>query len=247
MKTFTLKKYLFPVITIAVLLIGWSIFSFIKNEPFLYPSLISIIKSFFLLFNQKNIVIMLCTFGRIVLSVCITFIVSLVIGYIYSWKKDSYYFIKPVMNLMKSTPVIIISIFLFLLFNSNISPFIITMLVTMPITIQSIITSIDNIDPVIQDDIKINSVHHLKAWFIIYIPLVKRYLLMSFFQTFGLGLKVMIMGEYICYTQRSIGQELSQVKSSFDISNLLAWGILIVLIVTLSEKVIKIILKEKHN
>ena len=57
----------------------------------------------------------------------------------------------------------------------------------------------------------------------------------------------MIMGEYICYTQRSIGQELSQVKSSFDISNLLAWGILIVLIVTLSEKVIKIILKEKHN
>ena len=188
---------------------------------------------------------MLSTFVRIVLSACITFIISLIIGYIYSWRKESYYFIKPVMNLMKSTPVIIISIFLFLLFNSSVSPFIITMLVTMPITTQSIFTSIDSIDPSIQDDIKMNNVHQLKAWFIVYMPLIKKHLLMSFFQTFGLGLKVMIMGEYICYTKNSIGQELSQIKSSFEISNLLAWGILIVLIVTISEKLINYIVKEK--
>ena len=119
------------------------------------------------------------------------------------------------------------------------------MLVTMPITTQSILTSIDSIDPSIQDDIKMNNVHQLKAWFIVYMPLIKKHLLMSFFQTFGLGLKVMIMGEYICYTKNSIGQELSQIKSSFEIGNLLAWGILIVLIVTISEKLINYIVKEK--
>ena len=245
MKTFSLKKYLYPLITIFILLISWSVFSTIKNEPFLYPSIITVLKSFISLFNQNNIIIMLSTFVRIVLSACITFIISLIIGYIYSWRKESYYFITPVMNLMKSTPVIIISIFLFLLFNSSVSPFIITMLVTMPITTQSIFTSIDSIDPSIQDDIKMNNVHQLKAWFIVYMPLIKKHLLMSFFQTFGLGLKVMIMGEYICYTKNSIGQELSQIKSSFEISNLLAWGILIVLIVTISEKLINYIVKEK--
>ena len=245
MKTFSLKKYLYPLITIFILLISWSVFSAIKNEPFLYPSIITVLKSFISLFNQNNIIIMLSTFVRIVLSACITFIISLIIGYIYSWRKETYYFIKPVMNLMKSTPVIIISIFLFLLFNSSVSPFIITMLVTMPITTQSILTSIDSIDPSIQDDIKMNNVHQLKAWFIVYMPLIKKHLLMSFFQTFGLGLKVMIMGEYICYTKNSIGQELSQIKSSFEIGNLLAWGILIVLIVTISEKLINYIVKEK--
>ncbi len=245
MKTFSLKKYLYPLITIFILLISWSVFSAIKNETFLYPSIITVLKSFISLFNQNNIIIMLSTFVRIVLSACITFIISLIIGYIYSWRKESYYFIKPVMNLMKSTPVIIISIFLFLLFNSSVSPFIITMLVTMPITTQSILTSIDSIDPSIQDDIKMNNVHQLKAWFIVYMPLIKKHLLMSFFQTFGLGLKVMIMGEYICYTKNSIGQELSQIKSSFEIGNLLAWGILIVLIVTISEKLINYIVKEK--
>ena len=245
MKTFSLKKYLYPLITIFILLISWSVFSAIKNEPFLYPSIITVLKSFISLFNQNNIIIMLSTFVRIVLSACITFIISLIIGYIYSWRKESYYFIKPVMNLMKSTPVIIISIFLFLLFNSSVSAFIITMLVTMPITTQSILTSIDSSDASIQDDIKMNNVHQLKAWFIVYMPLIKKHLLMSFFQTFGLGLKVMIMGEYICYTKNSIGQELSQIKSSFEIGNLLAWGILIVLIVTISEKLINYIVKEK--
>ena len=148
---------------------------------------------------------------------------------------------------MRAIPLAIISVFLFILLNEKTAPIVITILVVLPLATEGILTSIDGIDQNIIDDLKLINTNVLKSLLYVYIPLIKQYLLMVFIQTFGLGLKVMIMGEFICYTKNSIGKELSILKSAFDLSNLIAWGILIVLIVAFVEVLSKIIINKEHQ
>ncbi len=242
-----LKKIFYPLITISIILIIWEIVAVAKNEPLVFPPLSYIFKSFIELFNVKNLNLILSTLFRILISVLISFIIALIIGFLYIWKKETYLFFKPIISSMRAIPLAIISVFLFILLNEKTAPIVITILVVLPLATEGILTSIDGIDQNIIDDLKLINTNVIKSLFYVYIPLIKQYLLMVFIQTFGLGLKVMIMGEFICYTKNSIGKELSILKSAFDLSNLIAWGILIVLIVAFVEVLSKIIINKEHQ
>ena len=69
---------------------------------------------------------------------------------------------------------------------------------------------------------------------------------MVFIQIFGLGFKVMIMGEYISYTKNSIGGYLYGIKG-IDLPELIAWGILVTIIVILVEMLVKYVMKYINN
>lgn len=253
MKTSTLKKVasykkiILPLITIIIVLVLWEVVAISKKEPLVFPPISYIFKSFINLFTLKNLKLIMLSLLRIIISVMISFVIALLIGFLYIWRKDSYHFFKPIISLMRSVPLAVISIFLFILLNSNIAPFVITILVILPITVEGIISALDGIDQNILDDLKLINTDTFKSLFYVYIPLIKNYLLMVLVQTFGLGLKVMIMGEFICYTKNSIGKELSIIKSAFDLSSLIAWGILIVLIVTIIEIISKLIINYERK
>lgn len=251
MRISTLKKLLYSFITIILLIIIWELYSTYRNEPSIFPHTTQIIKSFFKLFNLDNLKTLGITLLRITISVLVAFIVSLIVGLLYIWKKDTIYFFKPIISMMKTIPLAIISIFLWLIFNGNIAPYIITTLIIIPLSIEGVITSIDGIDKVLIEDLKMINTNMFKSLIYVYIPLIKNYLLMVFLQIFGLGLKVMVMGEYICQTKNSVGKILSVVKSGVGyedaMSELVAWGILLVLIVVIIEILIKLIVKKIQN
>ncbi len=251
MRISTLKKLLYSFITIILLIIIWELYSTYRNEPSIFPHTTQIIKSFFKLFNLDNLKTLGITLLRITISVLVAFIVSLIVGLLYIWKKDTIYFFKPIISMMKTIPLAIISIFLWLIFNGNIAPYIITTLIIIPLSIEGVITSIDGIDKVLIEDLKMINTNMFKSLIYVYIPLIKDYLLMVFLQIFGLGLKVMVMGEYICQTKNSVGKILSVVKSGVGyedaMSELVAWGILLVLIVVIIEILIKLIVKKIQN
>ena len=77
----------------------------------------------------------------------------------------------------------------------------------------------------------------------IYIPIIFPFIIMTLIQTLGMSFKVMIMGEYICQTDNSIGKILYGIKANLEMDSLIAYGILIVLIVSILELIIKHIKK----
>lgn len=235
MKTSTLKKIIFSSITCLLLIVIWEILAIIKDEPMLFPHLTDIAKTLFNLLNLETFKIILVTLGRIIISVVISSVIALIVGMLYIWKKESYAFFSPIVTAMRSIPFIIISIFLVILFDDTISPLIITTLVILPISIQGIITAVDNIDQVLKEDLKMMPISALKSMFIVYIPLIKEYILMVFIQSFGLGVKVMIMGEFFAYSKIGIGRTLASIKSGYVMDELIAWGILIVIMVGIVE------------
>lgn len=248
MRISTLKKFLYPIITIILIIVIWELYASYRNEPTVFPHTNQIITSFFNLFTIKNLKTLGMTLLRIIISVIIAFTISLLIGLLYILKKDTIYFFKPIISMMKTIPLAVISIFLWLIFKGTIAPYIITTLIIIPISIEGVITSIDGIDKVLIDDLKMINTNTFKSLIYVYIPLIKDYLLMVFLQTFGLGLKVMVMGEYICQTKNSVGKILSVVKSGVGyldaMSELIAWGILLVVIVVIIEILIKLLIKK---
>lgn len=251
MRISTLKKILYSLITILLIIIIWEIYASYRNEPTIFPHTTQIIKSFCTLFNINNLKTLGMTLFRITLSVIIAFMISVIVGLLYIWKKDTLYFFKPIISAMKTIPLAVISIFLWLIFKSTTAPYIITTLIIIPISIEGVITSIDGIDKVLIEDLKMIDTNIFKSLIYVYIPLIKDYLLMVFLQTFGLGLKVMVMGEYICQTKNSVGKIISVVKSGVGyqdaMSELIAWGILLVIIVVIIEFLIKLIIKKIQN
>ena len=147
---------------------------------------------------------------------------------------------------MRSTPLAVLSIFIFLLLD-KIAPYVITILVILPVAIEGITTAISNIDKNLLDDAKLNSPSIFKTIIYVYIPLIKNYLIMVFVQIFGLGIKVMVMGEFICYTKNSIGKELSVLKYINELPDLISWGIIIVLLVAIIEFIIKKIVQRQQR
>lgn len=239
-------KIIYTLISIFVILLAWEILVLVKNEPSIFPHITDIFISTINKFNKDNLIIILNTLFRTIISVLIVMFISFIISFLYIVNKNTLSFFTPFISIMRSTPLAVLSIFIFLLLD-KIAPYIITILVILPVAIEGITTSISNIDKNLLDDAKLNSPSLFKTIIYVYIPLIKNYLIMVFVQIFGLGIKVMVMGEFICYTKNSIGKELSVLKYINELPDLISWGIIIVLLVAIIELIIKKIIQRQQR
>ena len=57
--------------------------------------------------------------------------------------------------------------------------------------------SIKQIDPNLIDVLKLDETHHLSSIRYVYLPSIKEQLFITVFQSLGLGLKVLVMSEYL--------------------------------------------------
>jgi len=221
---------------ILFLLLLWMIVASIYQNDFIFPSIKSIIQAFFRIFQTSNSLKAIgFTCIRVILSVVICFFLGLVITGIYIICPMSIHFLRPMIKMMRSIPLAVISIFIFILIGDKIGPYIITILMSLPIVLEGMMTSVDQINSNIIDEVKMLPGRIGQKIKLVYLPIVFPYVMMCLIQTLGMSFKVMIMGEYICQTSTSIGKVLYGVKMNIEMDSLVAYGILIVLIVVVLE------------
>lgn len=244
MKDSTIKNkiinYSLTITSILLIIFIWSIISTTYQNEMIFPNIKQIYKAFINIFKDvNNINSILITFARVMITVLACFVISILIVGLYILFPNSLSFFKPLIQIMRSTPLAVISIFIFILIGDKIGPFIITILMSLPITLEGLITSIDEINKDIIDEVKTLKGSILIKIMDIYIPIIFPFIIMTLIQTLGMSFKVMIMGEYICQTDNSIGKILYGIKANLEMDSLIAYGILIVLIVSIIEFIIK--------
>ena len=106
---------------------------------------------------------------------------------------------------------------------------------------------IDRLDKNLMDDLALHEISFFEKLKMVYIPLVMPTIILTLLQTFGLGFKVMIMGEYFAQTKNSMGLVLNIAKSNLWMDEVLAWTILIVLVVSIIEILINIFNKKRNK
>lgn len=241
----TLSKTINYFIGVVLIFLFWIILSEIKDNSIVYPKIDEIFVSIFTLITNNDFLFdFLMSILRVILVLIISLIISVIISFLYVLKKDSIFIFKPLLTLLKASPLAIISVYLWISLGSENAPYLITLLMVLPVTIEGFIAAINEIDNIYINQLKTENVSIIKKFLKIYIPLIYPYIIMTLLQTLGMGLKVMIMGEYICQTSNSLGENIYFYKNDFCYDKLIAVLLITVIIVAVLELAIKIISKK---
>lgn len=245
MKDSLYKKIIFTLLAILIIFSIWGIFAKIKDNDMIYPTLQNIFECIFEeLGKWENIKIILLIIPKVLLVVLISLGISLLLGLLYYLLPSSIYFFRPFINILKVAPFAAIAVYIIMAVSRKIASNILSFLVVFPIMIEGVISSIDNVDKSLKDDLKLLNNGELNKFFNGYVPLIMPGIIVSFLQSFGLGLKSMIMGEYLCSTNNSLGGILYSYKSVPAYDYILAWVIIIVVVVALIDLLIRVIGKK---
>lgn len=234
-----MKKNLYLILGILSLLLVWTLLSILSFSNIAFPSIFDTLKALgILLITKSTYTALLYTIFRLLITVVISFVLALILSYFSYISKKFESFISPLISIMRTVPVTAIIIILLLLIGDNAS-LVITSFMVLPIIYEGALTSFKNIPKEMSDEVKMISNITPRIILKIYLPISLPYILSSLIQAIGMGLKVMVMSEFITQPKGSIGYMLFQERWSLNMDNVFAWTIILVVIVIVIDLLIR--------
>ena len=130
--------------------------------------------------------------------------------------------------------------------NKELAPYYIVGVVVLPVVYEAILIGLENINKDVLDEIKLSTGITPKVIFNIHFPMIFPAILTAIIQSVGLGLKVLVMAEYISQPNYSIGNEFVYYKDiALEMEYLYAWSIILILFVLSVEILISYISHRK--
>lgn len=234
------KNYLFGILGLGLIFVIWHLLAIYYNNSLIIPSIKeTFIALFTLLKTSRFFKLLFMMIFRIIITVFISLVVSLLLA-ILSFKSSRFNsFLNPIIIIMKTIPIVAIIILLLVFVGMKLTPYVATSFVIIPLIYEMIYASLKQIDPAITDDIKTVSKIDFKLICLFYIPLIANNVLTSIIQSFGLGLKVMLMAEFMSPMTNTFGAEISRYYNNNDMAKVLAIVIIVILIVFASDRALK--------
>lgn len=240
-----MKKNIFILLGLLSILILWLIVSLSIDNSLVLPTINQVLESLKdILSDSRTYLIIFMALLKLILTCILSLVIALVLATLSFMSIKFADFLKPFLVIFKTIPIISIIILLLIFFGNNKSPYIMTMLVVLPIMYESLMTGFKSINPEILYDVKTISNLNFSVLKSIYLPLIFQHLVLGIMQSFGLGLKVMIMGEFITQPKSTIGYILQLERINLNTSNILAWTIILIVIVLLVELLINKVSKK---
>lgn len=245
MKNSTYKHLVISTSVIILLIILYQIFTIINNDDIFFPGFNDIVCSIAHIFGSKDALLLLTLLGKIIIVLLVSFGLSLLIHFINYIFKYNIDIVNPIMFIIKACPFAIVSVYLYiLLFNNRaIIPYIVCFLVVFPVIYEGVKHAL-NIDKDIVSELSLLPGSRSMKYLRIYVPLAISPMLVTFLQGISLGVKVMVMAEYICSVDNSIGRIINDAKLELDFSTILAWLILLVIIIIIFDVAINLLKKK---
>ena len=192
------------------------------------------------------------TFLRMLAGFGLSFALALICGVLAGNHPNVYQFLKPLMVVIKSIPTVaLVFLFIVLIAPKN-APIFVVFVICFPILYEGIAGGIKNVDQDMIDAASVDGANYLKRTLFIKLPLAIPTIIISIVSSFALSFKIEIMAEVITgYTKNGLGSVIhyTQVNDPSDLTGIFAYSlfaIIIMLLVTLLEEVIKQLLKRKN-
>lgn len=182
---------------------------------------------------------LLHTFMRLGISIGISLFIALVLSFLSYKIKALEVILNPYIVLFKTVPLVSLIIILFVLVNFNIAPFIITILMVCPIMYQAFLSGLKSIDQSYIDVFLLEDNKPFLGIKYLYYPLTRGYIMLGLLQSLGLGIKVLVMAEFITQNKTGIGRLIYDARVSLAYDKIFAITIILVVIAYLLESVVK--------
>lgn len=195
------------------ILMIWYIIYLIIDHPLLMPSILDVGKAFIKMFQSNDVLIAFShSLFRLIVSLGVSSGLGIMLGFLSAKHEVVQLWIKPYITIIKTIPVISAIIILYVVFGFQIAPYVITFLMIFPLFYQATYQGVKQTSKDMMD------VYHLESddWYLclrwVYLPNIKDYLMLAAYQSFGLGLKVLVTSEFITQTRTSVGKILYDAK-----------------------------------
>ena len=192
------------------------------------------------------------TFLRMLIGFSVSFVCALLFGVLAGNNENVYQFFKPLMVVIKSIPTVaLVFLFIVLVAPKN-APILVVFVVCFPILYEGVVGGIKNVNKDLVEASKVDGANYFKSTLFIKLPLAVPFIVVGMISSFALSFKIEIMAEVITgYTRNGLGSVIhfTQVDDPSNMAGIFAYALLaiiIMLLVSLLEEIIKHVLKKKN-
>ena len=238
MKTFIKNNGLY-IFGIIILFLLWEIIALLYNNDIVFPTIGEISQSFIGdVISANGLKVFLNTILRLLISISISVMLAVIMTVLSRFSIKIKKITTPLITILKATPVAAFIIIILVIIGHEKSSTIISILVMFPILYEGFYNSCNAISNDIKDEVKTISKVNISVLKKVYLPIMMPYIITCFLQTISLGVKSLIMAELITQPKYSIGRELLQYKNALNMSGILAWTMVLIIILIVVEIVL---------
>lgn len=232
------------IVSILIFLLGLQICSSIVDSEIFFPSIFKISNSFFVLLKTgQTYIYILNTLKNLLISLLVSFIIGGILGVFGGLFKTFRIFIKPWMTILRCIPLAGCIVILMILAGLNKTPYVVCSIMLIPIIYEGISQGIQGLDPTLMDVWKLNSGLNFRVLVRVHLPLILSFLKTAFISAVGIGIKIVIMAEYLAGVRNTLGYAILPATAILAYDTVFAYCLLIVILVVVIEQIPLLIYK----
>ena len=231
MKNFITKSNITAIAGIFLFFLVWEVISLIAGSEQIFPSPATTLVSLVKIFGREGFwASFLLTILRGLSGFLISLVLAFMIGIPAGLSRTFYLMVSPFIVTMRSVPVIsLILLAIIWLGNENV-PVFIALLTMFPIMVTNIIDGIKNVDRNLLEMGRVYGIKQSSKIKEISIPSILPFLFSGISSALGFGWRAIIIGEVLSQPKYGIGTEMQNAQIYLEVSELIAWTLLAVII-----------------
>ena len=157
--------------------------------------------------------------------------------------------LRPLMNLLRSIPMIVMTVIIMVLTKYDRVPLIASALMLVPLISEATAEGLRRIEPELLDVYRMNGGFSGRVLFQVYLPLMAGYLKQAYVNAVGMGIKLAVTTEYLVQARDSLGKAVYSSAYFNEYGEIYAYALIMILLaVAVSElpKVIGAAVKKSH-
>lgn len=231
MKIFSMKSKKLVVVSIFIWILIWSILSTIIDNDIYLPKINDVFESLYNIIRDENFIKnVLRTTVSAIFSFTVAIIISVMIGVCASANKYVYNFVYPLVSLLKSIPTIIFILVALIWFKKEYVSLLVGFVIVFPLLYEGVISSILNVDKNLINMAKAYKFNFKVILRNIYMPSILKGISDRSCSSIALVLKLVIASEVYSQPKYGIGALVQSSKMNFNMDEIFAWIIIIILI-----------------
>lgn len=180
-------------------------------------------------------IITLFSLLRVMSGIILAVIFGIILAIITHISKIADMVSKPIITVIKATPVASFIILALVWLDRSHLPVFISLLMVLPVVWTNLRTGLTEVDPKLLEMAKIYRIGFFQRLVGIYVPSVLPYFTSAAKTSLGLAWKAGIAAEVLAVPARSIGKELFNSKSYFETADLFAWTFVVIILSLIIE------------
>ena len=144
--------------------------------------------------------------------------------------------LAPMIGTVRATPVVSFILLALMWMTSHTLPVFIAFLMVLPLAYSNLLAGLENLDRQLLEMTRLFAFPRLRVLRLIYIPSLMPYLTAACATGLGFAWKAAIAAEVISHPALSVGRQMHRARIYFEVADLFAWTVAVVIISVLLEK-----------